>query len=147
MGCRKAIAISRKCVTAASRVAGSGVNAGLRENQLRNASAWSGFVQSTLEFGKLAIIPGARVEAIDFRRRNLPIDVLIGGRPSGGLTTETAGTSKLQKIIPGIGATFDIADGIIAYGGVHRGFAPPRVEDVITSAGGSVDLDAELSWN
>ncbi len=41
--------------TAASRVAGSGVNAGLRENQLRNASAWSGFVQSTLEFGKLAI--------------------------------------------------------------------------------------------
>lgn len=132
---------------AASRVAGSSVNGGLRENQLRNASAWSGFVQSTFEFGRLAIIPGARVEAIDFRRRNLPVDVLIGGRPSGGLTAETAGTSKLQKIIPGIGATFDLADGIIAYGGVHRGFAPPRVEDVITSAGGSVDLDAELSWN
>jgi Fe(3+) dicitrate transport protein len=30
---------------------------------------------------------------------------------------------------------------------VHRGFAPPRVEDIITAAGGSVDLDPELSWN
>jgi Fe(3+) dicitrate transport protein len=29
---------------------------------------------------------------------------------------------------------------------VHRGFAPPRVEDVVTNAGGVVDLDSELSW-
>jgi Fe(3+) dicitrate transport protein len=30
---------------------------------------------------------------------------------------------------------------------VHRGFAPPRPEDVIDNSGGVVDLDAELSWN
>jgi Fe(3+) dicitrate transport protein len=30
---------------------------------------------------------------------------------------------------------------------VHRGFGPPGVADVVNAAGGSVDLDAELSWN
>jgi Fe(3+) dicitrate transport protein len=31
---------------------------------------------------------------------------------------------------------------------VHRGFAPPRTEDIINNAtGGSIDLDPELSWN
>lgn len=133
--------------TAASRVAGTSVNGGLRENQIRNATALSGFVQSTLALGKLSLIPGVRVESIDYRRRNLPIDVIVGGRPSGALTTATSGTSKLEKIVPGVGATFDVAKAIVVYGGIHRGFAPPRVEDVITTAGGSVDLDAELSWN
>jgi Fe(3+) dicitrate transport protein len=33
------------------------------------------------------------------------------------------------------------------FGGVHRGFSPPRVEDVVTDAGGSVELDAERSIN
>ncbi|MCK7521638.1 MAG: hypothetical protein MZV64_30115 [Ignavibacteriales bacterium] len=33
------------------------------------------------------------------------------------------------------------------FAGVHRGFAPPRTEDVIDNTGGVVDLDAELSWN
>jgi Fe(3+) dicitrate transport protein len=30
---------------------------------------------------------------------------------------------------------------------VHRGFAPPRTEDVISPAGGVVELEAEKSWN
>jgi Fe(3+) dicitrate transport protein len=31
---------------------------------------------------------------------------------------------------------------------VHRGFAPPRTEDIINNAtGGTVGLDSELSWN
>jgi Fe(3+) dicitrate transport protein len=30
---------------------------------------------------------------------------------------------------------------------VHRGFAPPRTEDIITNQGGVVELDPELSWN
>jgi Fe(3+) dicitrate transport protein len=33
------------------------------------------------------------------------------------------------------------------YVGAHRGFAPPRVEDVISASGGVVDLDAEESTN
>lgn len=133
--------------TPTARTAGIGVNAGLRENNERDADAFSAFIQSRLEFGPLAIIPGVRGEFINYERRNLPIDILVGGRPSGNVTAPTSGRQNLDKVLPGIGATWDIAKEVTLYGGVHRGFAPPRVEDIITGGGGSVDLDAELSWN
>jgi len=133
--------------SADARVAGTSVNAGVRENQLRYATALAAFVQSTLDFGRLSLIPGVRMEMVDFERRNLPTDILVGGRPSGVQTVETRGSASLDQLVPGLGATFGVTDAIILYGGVHRGFAPPRVEDAINATGGSVDLDAELSWN
>jgi Fe(3+) dicitrate transport protein len=33
------------------------------------------------------------------------------------------------------------------FAGVHRGFSPPGVADIITPAGGTVNLDPEYSWN
>lgn len=133
--------------TPGARVPGTGVNAGVRENNERDARAFAAFIQSRIELGKLSIIPGLRGEFIDFARRNQPIDVLSGGRPTGAVTAATSARQSLDKVLPGIGATYDITPDVTLYGGVHRGFAPPRVEDIITAAGGTVDLDAELSWN
>jgi Fe(3+) dicitrate transport protein len=133
--------------SADAREAGTSVNAGVREKQRRTTEALAAFAQSTLEFGRLSLIPGVRIEMVDFERQNLPVDILVGGKPSGAKTVETRGRQSLDQLVPGLGATFRVTDGIALYGGVHRGFAPPRVEDVITAAGGSVDLDAELSWN
>lgn len=133
--------------TPTARTAGTSVNAGLRENNERDVTAFSAFLQSRFELGRLALTPGVRAEFIDLTRRNLPIDILAGGRPSGNVTAPTQGSESLDKVLPGMGATFAITDTITLYGGVHRGFAPPRVEDIITAAGGSVDLGAELSWN
>lgn len=130
-----------------ARRPGTSVNAGVRENNERDVNAFSAFVQSRFELGALSLTPGVRAEFIDFARRNLPIDVLSGGRPSGAVTAVTTGSSSLDKVLPGMGATFAVTDNITLYGGVHRGFAPPRVEDIITAAGGSVDLDPETSWN
>ncbi|MFM7404279.1 MAG: TonB-dependent receptor family protein [Erythrobacter sp.] len=130
-----------------ARTPGTTVNAGVRENNERDANAFSAFIQSRIVFGDFALIPGARLEAIDYARRNLPISVLVGGRPTGAVTAPTRGSETVEKLLPGIGATWNITEDITLYGGVHRGFAPPRVEDIITTAGGSVDLSAELSWN
>ena len=130
-----------------ARTPGTSVNAGVRENNERDVNAFSAFVHSRFELGALSLTPGVRAEFIDFARRNLPIDVLSGGRPSGEVTAVTSGSSRLDKVLPGLGATFAVSDTITMYGGAHRGFAPPRVEDIITAAGGSVDLDPELSWN
>ena len=130
-----------------ARQPGTGVNAGVRENNQRDTNAFAAFIQSRFDFGALSVTPGVRAEFIDLARRNLPIDVLAGGRPTGALTAITSGSESLTEILPGIGATWQPADNITLYGGVHRGFAPPRVEDIITTAGGSVDLDPELSWN
>jgi len=130
-----------------ARTPGTGVNAGVRENNERDVDAFSAFIQSRFVFGPVSLTPGVRAEFIDFTRRNLPIDILVAGRPSGAKTTPTRGSASLDKVLPGIGATWALSDTVTLYGGVHRGFAPPRVEDIITSTGGSVDLGPELSWN
>jgi Fe(3+) dicitrate transport protein len=130
-----------------ARTPGTSVNAGVRENNRRTTWAYSGFVQSELTFGALGIKPGVRVELVDYERQNRPTSLLSGGRPTGALTTPTQGSADVDKVIPGLGLTYKVRDDVTVYGGVHRGFAPPRVEDIITTAGGAVDLDAELSWN
>jgi Fe(3+) dicitrate transport protein len=130
-----------------ARTPGTGVNGGVRENNERDTSAIAAFIQSRIEVGPVAITPGVRGEFIDYERRNLPVDVIVGGRPTGAKTGASSGRRELNKWVPGVGVVWTIAPEISLYGGVHRGFAPPRVEDIITGAGGSVDLDAELSWN
>jgi Fe(3+) dicitrate transport protein len=133
--------------TPTARTPGTGVNGGVRENSERDAFAFAAFLQSRLEFGDFALTPGVRGEFIRYERRNLPVGLLAGGRPTGALNTPISGSERLNKVLPGIGATWNLTPDITLYGGVHRGFAPPRVEDIITAGGGSVDLDPELSTN
>jgi Fe(3+) dicitrate transport protein len=71
---------------------------------------------------------------VEYERRN---------RLGGG----AAGSDRLEELIPGLGATLQLSPALTLFAGVHRGFAPPRVEDAITAAGGSVELDPERSWN
>ena len=133
--------------TPTGRTPGLSVNAGLRENNQRFLEAFALFAQSDLRFGDFGLQPGFRAEFIDYRRVNLGTSVIAGGRPTGALTPVSEGRSNLQSFIPGIGATWRVTPALTLYGGIHRGFAPPRVEDIITAGGGSVDLDAERSQN
>jgi Fe(3+) dicitrate transport protein len=116
-----------------SRRPGTGPNAGIKEDSDRNVEALSAFVQNRFDLGRWTVTPGVRFESIDYERVN-------------NLTGE-AGTSSIDQWIPGLGATFELQPGTVVFAGVHRGFAPPGVADVVSSSGGSVDLDAELSWN
>lgn len=108
------------------------------EDNRRRARAYSGFLQNRFQFGRLTVTPGLRLERVAFNRTNR---LANGG---AGVFGRTA----LTQAIPGIGAAFNPSSGVTIFAGVHRGFAPPRVEDVINnSTGTSVDLDSELSWN
>ena len=117
----------------AARTAGSSVNGGVRENNLRYGEASAGFVSASLTWDRLTLSPGLRVERIDYRRVN---------RLNG-----TTGTADLSEVIPSLGFAWALQPGAYLYGGVHRGFAPPRAEDIITANGGAVDIDAEESVN
>jgi Fe(3+) dicitrate transport protein len=117
-----------------SRSPGVGPNAGVREQNVRQARALSGYVQNTARFGDFALSGGLRYESIAFERSNK--------LPGGG-----RGESDLQALIPGAGLTWTPRSTLTVFGGVHRGFSPPRVEDVISSTGGSVELDEERSVN
>lgn len=42
---------------------------------------------------------------------------------------------------------YSVNESSSVFGGIHRGFGPPRTKDAITVAGVAEDLDAERSWN
>lgn len=110
-------------------------NSGLKEDNLRANLAYSGYLQQRLQVGRLGITPGIRAEHVRFRRTNrLPTEPLTG-------------RTQLTAIIPGLGLAWLPADPITLFAGVHRGFAPPRTEDLIDNAGKTVELEAETSWN
>jgi Fe(3+) dicitrate transport protein len=119
--------------TPRARKPGTGPNAGIKEDSEREVAAWSGFVQNRFDLGRWAVTPGLRFEHVEYQR----VDDLLG----------THGTATVDEWIPGIGATFEPVAGTTLFAGVHRGFAPPGVADIITPAGGTVDLDPEYSWN
>jgi Fe(3+) dicitrate transport protein len=107
------------------------------ESNLRKNAAYAGFVQNRFLFGGWTVTPGVRLEHVQYERTNRL------GNAGAGVTGDTA----LTRLIPGVGVSHTAGEQVTLFAGVHRGFAPPRTEDVISNTGGVVDLDPELSWN
>ncbi|HUP48816.1 MAG TPA: TonB-dependent receptor [Thermoanaerobaculia bacterium] len=106
------------------------------ENNARDNVAFAAFVQDRISVGRLSVTPGVRIERIAYERLNRLANGGLGAR----------GETVLTQIVPGIGVSWTTGETTL-FGGIHRGFAPPRTEDILTNAGGVVDLDPELSWN
>lgn len=114
--------------------------AGLLEDNLRTTDALASFVQARLGGLAWSVTPGVRVEHIDISRTNR--------RPLADHPSGVSGRTSLTEVIPGIGATFVPRDRVTLFAGAHRGFAPPRNEDLINNTtGGVLELDPERSWN
>lgn len=108
------------------------------EDNLRENLAVSAFVQNRVLLGRLTLTPGLRIERVSYDRTNRLANAGAG----------VSGRTELTQWIPGIGAAIAASPRLTVFGGVHRGFAPPRTEDVINNAtGGVVELDPELSWD
>ncbi|HVL67068.1 MAG TPA: TonB-dependent receptor [Vicinamibacterales bacterium] len=107
----------------------------LVEDNERLTDAFSGFVQHRFVAGRLAVTPGVRLEHVKNERTNRLANAGATGR------------ATVTQVIPGVGAAYSVNASTLLFGGFHRGFAPPRVEDIITNSGGTVDLASELSWN
>lgn len=121
-----------------SRAPGVTVNAGVVENNDRDIRAFSGFVTTQFDLGDVLVEPGVRFEHIEFERFNR---LANGGLGAGG-------AAELDVVIPGLGLIYELNDKAVVYAGVHKGFSPPRVEDVIDNANGAtVDLAQEESVN
>jgi Fe(3+) dicitrate transport protein len=126
----------------AARTVGSATdaNSGIVEDNLRRNTAYSGFLQHRVLAGRWSVTPGLRIEHVRYDR--------VNRRPVPTNPEGIRGRTSLTQLIPGIGATFAASAGTTFFAGMHRGFAPPRTEDLISnSTGGIVELDSELSWN
>ena len=120
----------RRQLNGTSPLARSGT---LAEDNDRGTDAYSAFAQNRFLLGKWSVTPGVRVEYIENERTN-------------NLNGAT-GSDSVTEVIPALGATYNPAENLTFFTGVHKGFTPPRTEDVITNNGTSVDVDPEESVN
>lgn len=120
----------RRQINATSPTGRSGT---LVESNLRDTGALSFHVAHRFDIGAFSLTPIVRHERIEADRLN---------RLNG-----VGGSSDLSKTIPGIGLTWQVNDTLTTFASVHKGFAPPRVEDLIDSAGTATDVEAEESTN
>ncbi len=109
----------------------------LVESNRRTNEAYSGFLENRFVLGRWTVTPGVRLEHVTFERTNRLASAGLG----------VTGDTSLTRLIPGIGVSHTMGERITLFAGAHRGFAPPRTEDVISNTGGVIDLDPELSWN
>ena len=106
----------------------------LTENNRRETDAYSGFVANRFDIGDVSITPAVRYEHIENTRKNK-----LNG---------ASGEVTVHQWIPGLGVNYNPNPNISFFAGVHRGFTPPRTEDLIDNAsGGSVDVAPETSTN
>jgi Fe(3+) dicitrate transport protein len=108
------------------------------EDNDRETDAYSGFLQNRFGWGKWTLTPALRIEHIINERTNN----LTGGN----------GRTDFTELVPGVGATFNPLTHTTLFAGLHRGFAPPRTEDLILTPGGQptatfTDVDPEKSVN
>jgi Fe(3+) dicitrate transport protein len=110
----------------------------LREDEIRTGYAGSLFLLNRVFLTEsFSLSPGFRIESFNFGRdinRLNSRDTLIQSK------------SNLVSVIPGLGVNYNFSNAAI-YGGIHKGFAPPRIKDAINNSGVDLQLDAELSWN
>jgi len=103
------------------------------ENNDRFADAYSGYIQNKFILGNWTITPGVRVESVSYKRVNH-----LNG---------TQGQFSLTEALPSFAMDYTPVDEATFFFGVHKGFAPPRVEDSVYNNGNSVEIGAEKSWN
>lgn len=93
---------------------------GSESNRIESAHASSGFIQYTLKWDRLKLVPGLRYEHIT-----------IGRADYGKTDPDRMGVNLKERnntvgvFIPGIGFHWDAAANLDLYGGIHKGFSPP----------------------
>lgn len=123
----------------------SGVKSGdLVEDELRQGSAISAYIQNETALNAyISLHGGLRFENFDYDRsiyRRKFQDL-------GVRDTSLVASNVVRELIPGVGFRIRPFNSLTIFGGIHKGFAPPRVKDAITATGQALDLEAERSLN
>ncbi len=123
------------------------VGGNLRDVEQRKGKAISLYVHDKLAITqKLEINVGLRFEHFDYSRNILRGRFMLNG-VAVVADTNVVASNNLIAVIPGGGFNYSLDEGVTLFGGIHRGFAPPRTKDAITSEGMALDLAQEDSWN
>jgi Fe(3+) dicitrate transport protein len=103
-------------------------------NRIEEAEAWSAFVADRVAVtDRLEITGLLRYEDFDTKATRYADVDRTTEQTSKGASNST------KELLPGIGATYDLGDGVTLLGGVHRGLNP--------AGAGDTDVDPEISVN
>jgi Fe(3+) dicitrate transport protein len=104
-----------------------------QDNSL-DTQALAFFAQNRFLLGNFTLTPGVRVE--HYEQDN--INHLSGASESMART----------EALPGLGATYNGIKNVTLFAGVHRGFAPARIDDILDPKSGTLrQVNPELSLN
>ena len=92
---------------------------GSKNNRLYTANAKSLFIENEIKINNTIITAGSRFESIDLQRNDWGSDI---DRDSVASSIKTAG---INVIVPGIGISYLVKEGLNIFGGIHAGFSPP----------------------
>ena len=92
---------------------------GSKNNRLYSAHASSIFFEDEIIFNKFTITAGTRYEKISLERKDWGNDL---DRDSTATSIKSA---SLNVLIPGLGVSYQLANGIQIFSGIHNGFSPP----------------------
>lgn len=117
--------------------------AGSNDFEERHAgTAFAAYVQDRIAFrDDLLVTPGIRFEHLTFDR--VILRQRLGGAPRD---VYEEGTKDVRGLIPGIGIVMGTKR-LHAFGGLHVGFAPPRVTSAINARGLASNVGADESIN
>jgi Fe(3+) dicitrate transport protein len=104
------------------------------QNNSLDTQALSFFAQNRFFLGDFTVTPGIRIEHYEQENTN----EAIGASESYSRT----------EPLPGVGATYNGIDNVTLFAGVHRGFAPARIDDVTDPEDGLLrQVNPEMSLN
>ena len=123
------------------------VGGNLRDVELRKGQAFSVYVHDKIILSKkFDVNLGVRYEHFGYGR-----NILRGRFNVNGMTitadTNLLASSSMMAVLPGLGFNYHMKERAIFFGGIHKGFAPPRTKDAITAEGMAMDIQQEESWN
>lgn len=119
----------------------------LTEDEDRLGHALSAYLQqSTKIHSNLTFHAGLRFENFEYERQIFRRTFRIGSQ-NVIRDTFVANGRTIQSLIPGAGFNWKLKPQFTIFGGVHKGFAPPRTKDGISDTGIVYELKAEQSIN
>jgi Fe(3+) dicitrate transport protein len=106
---------------------------GSQTNAHVTAEATALYFLDEVSYNSWTFVPGVRYEHIDLRSEN---------RNTGAVMSNT-----VTALVPGLGIAYDFTDEITAFGGVHKGFAPPGPGNPGNDNEESVNYELGLRYN
>lgn len=111
---------------------------GSNANRVTTAHAWSGYWLGKWSKGILTLTAGMRYEDVDLLKRDY---TKADPRRTGMIRIETP--NHARALLPGFGFNVKVLPVLSAFGGIHKGFAPPSAS-LNQKAESSVNVEAGL---